>query len=67
MVSCSTYSSRTAGRKIVIVFAAAPRTITIFPPALLTLLIPNTTANHTITYTNTMGIITSFHETIMIE
>ena len=28
-----------------------PRTITVFPPALLALLIPNTTANHTITYT----------------
>ena len=31
---------------------AAPHTITIFLPALLALLIPNTTANHTITYTN---------------
>ena len=30
----------------------SPRTITIFLPALLALLIPNTTANHTITYTN---------------
>ena len=29
-----------------------PRTITIFLPALLTLLIPNTTANNTITYIN---------------
>ena len=33
-----------------------PRTITIFPPALLALLIPNTTANHTITYTNSLPI-----------
>ena len=29
-----------------------PQTITIFLPALLTLLIPNTTANNTITYIN---------------
>ena len=29
----------------------SPHTITIFPPALLTLLIPNTRANHIITYT----------------
>ena len=29
-----------------------PHTITVFLPALLALLIPNTTANNTITYTN---------------
>ena len=32
----------------------SPPTITVFPPALPALLIPNTTANHTITYTNTV-------------
>ena len=31
---------------------ATPHTITIFLPALLALLIPNTTTNHTITHTN---------------
>ena len=31
-------------------------TITVFPPALLALLIPNSTANHTVTYTNTTHI-----------
>ena len=36
-----------------------PHTITVFPPALLTLLIPNTTANHTITYTNYMYHVTA--------
>ena len=33
--------------------SAAPRTITSFLPALLAQLIPNTTATHAITYTNT--------------
>ena len=48
-------SAHNAGMKIVIVLGCTshyynflPRTITIFLPALLTLLIPNTTANHTV-------------------
>ena len=40
-------SAHNAGMKSV---SAVPHTITIFIPALLALLIPNTTANHTITY-----------------
>ena len=34
---------------------SAQRTIKSFQPALLAQLIPNTTATHTITYTNIMG------------
>ena len=50
MVCCSIWidSAHNAGMKSVIVLSY---TITIFLPALLTLIIPNTTANHTITYT----------------
>ena len=49
-------SACNAGMKIVVVRGAAvPRTITIFLPALLALLIPSTTANPTMTYTNNIG------------
>ena len=58
MVCCSIWINSTynAGMKSVMGLAA-PHTFTIFLPALLALLIPNTTANHTITYTNPICIL----------
>ena len=58
MISCIVFginSSRNAGWKTVIVLGFTSHYYS-FPPALLALLIPNTTANHTITYTNTIEV-----------
>ena len=54
MVYCSIWidNAHNAGLKSVIALGAEPHNITIFLPASVTLLIPNTTAKHTITYTN---------------